>query len=105
MPASLVSRLLSTVVLLSVLYVSPACAAPRGRVYVSVRPPAPIVAVRPPAPGPRHVWVDGYHHWNGRTYVWVAGTWMVPVRRGVTWIPGRWHHDRRGWYYVDGRWR
>jgi hypothetical protein len=35
----------------------------------------------------------------------VPGHW-APVERGYReWIPGRWEHDRYGWYYVEGRWR
>lgn len=46
-------------------------AAAGTRVYVRIGPPAPIVETRVAAPGPHHVWVAGYHSWNGQAYVWV----------------------------------
>ena len=85
--------------------VSSACATPRGRVYVRVGPPAPIVETRVVAPGPGYVWLPGFYSWNGIAYVWAPGRWERPTRARVRWVPGRWVHDRRGWYFVEGRWR
>ncbi|MEO8432790.1 MAG: hypothetical protein ABI592_14875 [Acidobacteriota bacterium] len=84
---------------------APASAAPR--VYVRVAPPRPPVAVevRPVAPSRRHVWVGGYQRWDGRSYVWVPGTWNLPPRRHAHWSAGHWRHGRSGWYWSDGRWR
>jgi hypothetical protein len=76
------------------------------RVYVRVGPPAAIVQVRPVAPGPRYVWVPGYHRWDRRAYVWTPGAWVVPPRRHAVWVEPRWRHDRHhGWYFVAGHWR
>jgi hypothetical protein len=88
-----------------VLGIGSACAAPRGRVFVRVGPPAPIVEVRAVAPGPHFVWIAGYHRWDGRAYAWVPGRWAAPPRARAVWVPGRWVHERRGWYFVDGHWR
>ena len=74
-------------------------------VYVRVGPPAPIAEVRPVAPGPRYVWVDGYHRWDGRAFAWVPGRWVLPPRAHAVWVPGRWVHEKRGYYWVDGHWR
>jgi hypothetical protein len=74
------------------------------RIYVRIGPPAPIVETRVVAPGPHHVWIAGYHRWDGHAYVWVRGRWAVPPRHYVTWVPGHWVHARRGWYWADGRW-
>lgn len=77
-----------------------------GYVYVQVAPPAPIVEVRPPAPSHAHVWIGGYHSWNGSAYVWTPGRWDVPPRPHARWVAGRWHHHhRRGWYWIEGHWR
>ena len=80
------------------------CAAPRGRVYVRVGPPAPIVERRVVAPGPGYVWVPGYHVWNGAAYVWRPGRWVVPPRRRAVWVPAHWQRDRHGWFLVEGHW-
>ena len=102
-------RLAGIVLLSAGLTASAACAvsaAPRGRVYVRVGPPAPIVETRVVAPGPGYVWVSGYHTWDGRAYVWRPGRWDRAPRRNARWVSPRWVHDRRnGWYLVEGHWR
>jgi hypothetical protein len=101
-------KTLGGIVLVSAgLSASAACvsAAPRGRVYVLVGPPAPIVEARVVAPGPGYVWVSGYHAWDGRAYVWRPGRWDRAPRASARWVPARWVRDRRGWYMVEGRWR
>jgi len=82
-----------------------ATAAPRGRLYVRVGPPAPIVETRIGAPGPGYMWLPGFYRWEGRNYVWVPGRWDRPPRARATWVPAHWARDRRGWYFVEGRWR
>ncbi len=94
-----------SLILVTIVAVSGACATPPGRVYVRVAPPAPIVEARVVAPGPGFVWIPGFYTWNGVAYVWVPGHWERPVRARARWVPGHWVHDRRGWYFVDGRWR
>jgi YXWGXW repeat-containing protein len=74
-------------------------------VVVRIAPPAPIVETRPLRPGPRHVWVDGYHRWGGREYVWVPGYWAVPPRHHAHWVRAHWVHRRGGWVLVEGHWR
>ena len=54
-----------------------------AQVVVRVAPPPPIVEHRPVAPGPRYVWTDGYHRWDGHRYVWVSGRWVMPPHPGV----------------------
>ena len=103
MPIRLMRGVFAAALLSTVLSAIPASAS--TRVYVRVGPPAPIVEVRPVAPGPRYVWVDGYHRWNGRAYAWVPGRWVVPPRARAVWVPGRWVHEKRGYYWVDGHWR
>jgi hypothetical protein len=75
------------------------------RIWISVPPPAPIVEVRPAAPSARHVWVDGYHRWDGHAYVWTPGGWRARPRGRSTWVAGHYVHGGRGWYWVGGRWR
>jgi hypothetical protein len=82
-----------------------AVAAPRGRVYVRVGPPAPVVERRIVAPGPGYVWIPGFHAWDGRAYLWRPGRWERAPRANARWVPARWVRDRRGWYLVEGHWR
>ena len=77
-----------------------------ARVYVTVAPPAPIVEVRVVAPSPKHVWIAGFHRWNGTAYVWVPGRYVLPPHAGQVWVAGHWgHHTVHGHYWVEGRWR
>lgn len=75
------------------------------RIYIPVPPPPPIVEVRPAVPGPRHIWIEGYHRWDGRAYVWVPGHWERRPRAHSVWVRGHYVHGRRGWYWVPGHWR
>jgi hypothetical protein len=76
------------------------------RVYVRVGPPVAIVETRPVAPGARHVWIAGYHRWDGAAYVWVPGRWELPPAHRRAWVAGHWaQHRQNGWYWVDGRWK
>lgn len=75
------------------------------RIWIPAPPPAPIVEVRPVAPSRRHVWVEGYHRWDGRAYVWTPGSWSVRPRGRSAWVAGRYVHGSRGWYWVGGHWR
>jgi hypothetical protein len=77
----------------------------RTRIYVEIAPPAPIVDVRAVAPSAGHVWLAGYHRWDGGAYVWVPGYWVVPPRHRTYWVAGGWVQHRRGWYWSGGRWR
>jgi hypothetical protein len=104
-PRPFYRTLLGTLVLAGSLFATSACAAPRGRLYVRVGPPAPIVEARVVAPGPGYVWVQGYHRWDGGRYVWVPGRWELPPRARAVWVPAHWQRDRRGWYFVEGHWR
>ena len=75
-----VKQLLATAALGVMLTASAACAAPRGRMYVTAVPPAPIVEYSRPAPGPAFVWTDGYYRWTGRNYAWTPGRWVARPR-------------------------
>jgi hypothetical protein len=90
-------------VLVAGLWSAPAAAA--VRVYVNVPPPPLIVETPPPPPSPTHIWIRGYHRWDGRTYVWVPGRYVVAPRPHSIWVPGHWAKHRRGWYWVEGHWR
>src|SRR5450631_4165541 len=91
--------------LAAILVAASACVAPRGRVYVRVGPPTPIVEARLVAPGPDYIWTPGYHAWNGAVYAWVPGRWTLPPRPRAVWVPAHWVRERRGWYFEEGHWR
>ena len=74
-------------------------------VVVRIGPPHAIVERRVPPPSRGHVWVSGYHRWDGRAYVWEPGRWELPPRPRAHWVPHRWVHRHGGWVLVEGHWR
>jgi WXXGXW repeat (2 copies) len=76
-----------------------------AEVVVRVAPPRAIVERRSERPSPRHVWIAGYHRWDGNAYAWEPGRWDVPPREHAVWIAPRWQHRHDGYVFVEGRWR
>ncbi len=76
-----------------------------AQVYVRIGPPPPRHEVIVTRPSPRHVWVAGYHRWDGRAYVWVPGAWTVPPQPYYhRWVAGHWRETPHGWIWVEGHW-
>src|SRR5262245_24818081 len=100
-----VKHTFATAVLGVMLTAATACAAPRGRMYVNAVPPAPVYEVRRASPGPAYVWTDGYYRWTGRNYAWTPGRWVAKPRANAKWVKGRWEKNRKGYYYVEGKWK
>jgi hypothetical protein len=75
--------------------------------YVIVReaPPSAVREHRPDPPSRRHIWIEGYWHWDGRRYVWDPGHWAVPPRERAVWVAPRYEKDKQGYRYTPGRWR
>jgi len=76
-----------------------------AEVVVRMGPPHAIVEHGAVRPSPRHVWIAGYHRWDGRTYVWEPGRWELPPREHAVWVAPRWQHRHDGYVFVEGRWR
>ena len=74
-------------------------------IVVKVKPPALKVEHRPDRPSPKHVWVGGYHRWDGNAYVWEPGKWDLPPREHAVWVAPRWEHRGGGYVFVEGRWK
>lgn len=75
------------------------------RVYVPSPPPPPPAEVVGVAPSHRHVWVPGFHRWDGAAYAWVPGRWALRPHARAKWAPGHWERHHRGWYWIEGHWR
>ena len=73
-------------------------------VIVTVRPPHAVSENRGPRPGREHIWVSGYHRWDGHRYEWVAGRWERPPRPRAHWVAHHWVKRRGGWVLVEGHW-
>jgi hypothetical protein len=75
-----------------------------AQIFVTVRP-AHHAVVRP-AHGPRGaVWIDEEWENRGGHYVETGGHWATPPHPGWIWVGGHWAHERRGDYWIAGKWR
>src|SRR5690349_16766591 len=76
-----------------------------AELVIKVRPPISIHERRTVRPSPRHVWVGGYHRWDGRAYVWEKGRWEEPPRVHAVWVAPHYIHRQDGYVFVEGHWR
>ena len=67
-------------------------------------PPRPRFERRMVRPSRDAVWVSGSWDWQGDTWVWIPGRWVVPEVRRARWIPARYVREYGGWRYVPGHW-
>ena len=74
-------------------------------VVIKVRPPRVIVEHRSARPSRNHVWIGGYHRWDGNAYAWEKGRWEAPPRPHAVWVAPRYTHRRDGYVFVEGHWR
>ena len=73
--------------------------------YVTQEPPRVRVETQTVSPGPNYVWTRGYWRWNGTTYVWVPGTWVVRPRPAAVYVEGHWLRRGSRLVWVAGYWR
>ena len=80
-------------------------AASAADVVIKLRPPVALHEHRSERPSARHVWIGGYHRWDGDKYVWESGRWEVPPREHAVWVAPRYEHRNGGYVFVEGHWR
>jgi hypothetical protein len=76
-----------------------------AEIVIKLRPPVSIREHRTVRPSRAHVWVGGYHRWDGNAYSWQAGRWETPPRAHAVWVAPRYTHRHDGYVYTEGRWR
>ncbi len=79
--------------------------APAADVVIRIGPPHVRIERRPPAPSRNHVWVSGYHRWDGHAYVWESGRWESRPRPHARWVAHRYVRRGGGWVFVEGHWQ
>jgi hypothetical protein len=72
-------------------------------VYTTVAPPPPRVQHAPP-PREGYVWGSGHWAWNGTSYFWVDGAWVVQRRR-LERIADQWEQVGDKWHFVPAHWQ
>ena len=75
-----------------------------AEVVVRIAPPRVLVEKRGRAPSREHVWVSGYHRWDGNAYAWSPGRWEQPPRHNAHWVAHHWVRREGGWVLVEGHW-
>jgi len=70
-------------------------------------PPEPYTETVPARPDSTSTWawVPGGFKWDGTTYVWVPGEWVVPPPGRHQWTAGSWNEKDDGtWAFTPGSW-
>jgi len=76
-----------------------------AQVVIRVAPPVAVVENRGTPPSRDHVWVSGYHRWDGNAYQWNAGSWQMPPKPHQRWVAHHYVHRNGGYVLVEGHWR
>jgi hypothetical protein len=77
----------------------------QAQVVVKIAPPKARVEHRGARPSKDHVWVNGYHRWDGKAYAWEPGRWEKAPHAHAVWVAPKWQHRHDGWVLVEGHWR
>jgi hypothetical protein len=88
-----------------VVYEQPVPAGAPEEVIVTQDPPAPLYETVGVAPGPGFIWIGGYYHWNGGSWVWYRGHYARPPHPGAVWIGPRYEFRGGRRVYLRGYWR
>jgi hypothetical protein len=80
-------------------------AAQAADVVVKMRPPKAQVEHRGARPSKDHVWVSGYHRWDGKAYTWEPGKWEKPPHPHAVWVAPKYTHNHEGYVFSEGHWR
>jgi hypothetical protein len=73
--------------------------------FITREPPAERVEVVSARPSAESAWIGGHWSARGNNYVWTRGHWQRPEAGMREWESGKWVHEQRGWYYIEGHWR
>ncbi len=78
---------------------------PYLRLSPSPPPPSPL-EVKPEAISPmQQVWRGGYWAYDGQTFSWVEGSYILKPNPTAAWTSDRWERRAFGWAFVPGYWQ
>jgi hypothetical protein len=75
-----------------------------GEIVIRLAPPRMVIEKRGTPPSRNHVWIQGYHNWDGEHYTWVQGRWEQPPRAHAKWVAHHYVRRNGGYVMVDGHW-
>ena len=106
----------TSLTLLSLLFVTPAHAAPHATIVIQTGQPVytqsrPVYLPAPPPPRreaaprarPGKAWVAGHWEWRGQRHVWAPGHW-VKARHGHQYRQSQWSQNDGRWQMRGGGW-
>jgi len=73
-------------------------------IVLTTGPPRPLVERLVARPSGHHVWIRGYHRWDGSAFIWESGRWELPPQEHAVWVAPRWNHRHDGYVFVAGQW-
>jgi hypothetical protein len=76
-----------------------------ANVVATQAPPPPQTEVVVASPGPDYESVNGEWEWDGVTWVWIGGRWILPPHPHAIWVEARWDRGPHGWHRAPGYWR
>jgi hypothetical protein len=91
--------------LLAVVFAGALAFSASAQVVIRVAPPRAVVETRGVPPSRDHVWVSGYHRWDGNAYAWSPGRWEMPPHPHARWVAHHYVRRNGGYVLVEGRWR
>jgi hypothetical protein len=80
------------------------CVVSTANPYPPVPPPQVEMIPNPPVSANPLVWQPGHWDWNGATYVWTQGAWVLRGGHGTLWQPGYWALSGGAWVWVPSHW-
>jgi hypothetical protein len=75
-----------------------------GSISTSTPPPPLPDSDQPDCPQDGDLWTPGFWVWNGGSFSWVPGVWVIPPNVDVFWTPGYWVFVRNVYVFHRGYW-
>jgi len=77
--------------------------------FIRLAPSAPPQTKFEQKPEPtmplRQIWRPGHWSYNGQSFDWVRGTYMLRPDPTASWIQDRWEKHLYGWAFIPGHWQ
>ena len=89
----------------SVQVITPAPAPAASVIIAPSAPPPPRVETIPAPPSATMYWQPGHWIWDGSSWSWTEGQYVMRPNPQAVWEPGHWLQQPSGGYvWVDGHW-
>lgn len=83
---------------------APSSAGTATVIVAPIAPPAPLTETPGPAPTALAIWQVGHWSWDGTTFNWTPGHYVMRPSPSANWVPGYWQPGPGGWTWINGYW-